>query len=144
MSKEKSYFGIGLVFGILMTALALYYVAPRYTTVGSGTQVIKQDRWSGQSWRLVGDQWKPITGAERNWVAIDKVLMSALRIPTDRKKRASTLDLLRNKYPILKEIPDEELLERIKLVYSREILVNLYLNDFRKLERKEDKIDSKK
>jgi len=137
MSKEKSYFGIGMVFGIVITALALYYVAPRYTTVGSGAHVIKQDRWSGQSWRLVGDQWKPIKGPERDWETIDKVLMSALRIPTNRTKRTSTLELLRNKYPMLKEIPDEELLERIKLVYSREILVNLYLNDFRKLESKQ-------
>jgi len=139
MTREKSYFGIGMVFGIIITVLALYYIAPRYTTVKSGPATIKQDRWSGQSWRLVGDQWKPIKGPERDWERIDKVLMSALNIPTNRAKRTRTLDSLREKYPLLREIPDEELLERIKLVYSREILVNLYLDNFRKLEREKSR-----
>jgi len=37
---------------------------------------------------------------------------------------------LREKYPALDGISDDELLERIKVVYSKIVLSQLYLNDF--------------
>jgi hypothetical protein len=42
---------------------------------------------------------------------------------------------LREKYPVLKELSDEDLLERIKLVYSKQVLVNVYLDSWLKMEQ---------
>jgi hypothetical protein len=136
MGREKTYFGIGLVIGIVLAALFLFYFAPRYTTVKAGDTLVKQDRWSGQSWRFVENQWKKIVGEDRDWDKIDKALTEALGIHTDTPSRTNALDLLRKKDPILKDLSDEDLLERIKLVYSKQILVNMYLDSFLKLQKK--------
>ncbi len=135
MAKEKSYFGIGLVVGIIFTFLFLYYFAPRYTTVKSGDTLIKQDRWSGDSWRMVDNQWKEISEVTRETEKIDKALMDALRVTSGGPKRSSALSLLKSKHPVLKDVPDDELLERMKVVYSKQILCSLYLNNFMNLEK---------
>ena len=139
MGREKTYFGMGLVIGIVLAALFLFYFAPRYTTVKAGDNLIKQDRWSGQSWRFVDNQWKRIVGEDHDWEKIDKALTGALGIATDTPSRTNALELLRKKDPILKDLSDDDLLERIKLVYSKQILVNMYLESFLKLERKSEK-----
>ncbi|WP_448510964.1 hypothetical protein [Immundisolibacter sp.] len=135
MKGEKTYFGLGLVIGILLAVVFFYYFAPRYTTVKSGETMLKQDTWTGQSWRLVDNEWKPMLGVYRDWDSIDKALLSALRIPFAEVNTDSALVRLREKHPILKELPDDELLERIKLVYSRQVLVNMYLDSFVKMEQ---------
>jgi hypothetical protein len=136
MGREKTYFGIGLVIGIVFATLFLFYFAPRYTTVKVRDTLVKQDRWSGQSWRFVDNQWKRIVGEDYDWDKIDKALTGALGIATDTPGRTNALDLLRKKDPILKDLSDDELLERIKLVYSKQILVNMYLDSFLKLQKK--------
>jgi hypothetical protein len=136
MGREKTYFGMGLVIGIVLATVFLFYFAPRYTTVKVGDNLVKQDKWSGQSWRFVDNQWKRIVGEDRDWDGIDKALTGALGIETDTPSRTNALDLLRKKDPILKDISDDELLERIKLVYSKQILVNMYLDSFLKLQKK--------
>ena len=134
MSSGKTSFGIGLAVGIVVAVLFLYYFAPRFTTVKSGENLIKQDRWSGDSWRFVDGQWKKMMSFSRDWERIDDALMEALHLPTDGGERANALSLLRKKDTILADLEDDELLERIKLVYSKEILVNMYLRNFLKLE----------
>jgi hypothetical protein len=136
MKGEKTYFGLGLVIGILLAVVFFYYFAPRYTTVKSGETMLKQDTWTGRSWRLADNEWKPMVGVHRDWDSIDKALLSALRIPFAEVNTDSALVRLREKHPILKELPDDELLERIKLVYSRQVLVNMYLDSFLKMEQK--------
>jgi hypothetical protein len=74
-------------------------------------------------------------GEDRDWDKIDKALTGALGIATDTPSRTNALDLLRRKDPILKDLSDDHLLERIKLVYSKQILVNMYLESFLKLEK---------
>jgi len=135
MGREKTYFGIGLVIGIVLAVLFLFYFAPRYTSVKAGDTLIKQDRWSGESWRFVDNQWKRIVGENHDWERIDRALAEALGIPADTPSRSNALDLLRKRDPILKDLSDEDLLERIKLVYSKQILVNMYLESFLKLEK---------
>lgn len=135
MGREKAYLGIGLVIGIVLATLLLFYFAPRYTTVKAGDNLVKQDRWSGQSWRFVDNQWKRIVGEEHDWDKIDRALTGALGIATDTPSRTNALDLLRKKDPILNNLSDDELLERIKLVYSKQILVNMYLDSFLKLQK---------
>jgi len=135
MGREKTYFGIGLVIGIVLAVLFLFYFAPRYTTLKAGDTLIKQDRWSGESWRFVDNQWKRIVGENHDWERIDRALAEALGIPSDTPSRSNALDLLRKRDPILKDLSDEDLLERIKLVYSKQILVNMYLESFLKLEK---------
>jgi hypothetical protein len=139
MGREKTYFGMGLVMGIVLATVFLFYFAPRYTTVKVGDNLVKQDKWSGQSWRFVDNQWKRIVGEDHDWDKIDKALTGALGIETDTPSRTNALDLLRKKDPILKDLSDDDLLERIKLVYSKQILVNMYLESFLKFEGKSEK-----
>jgi hypothetical protein len=135
MNGEKRYFLIGLVIGILLSGAFFYYFAPRYTTVKSGDTILRQDTWTGRSWRLADNEWKSIVGVNRDWDSIDKALLAALRIPFAEVNTDSALVRLREKHPILKDLPNEELLERIKLVYSRQVLVNMYLDNFVKMEQ---------
>jgi hypothetical protein len=135
MAREKSYFVGGLSVGVLVAALFLFYFAPRYTTVKSGDTLIRQDKWTGQSWRFVDNQWKAITGQNYDWEKIDASLVSALRIPYAEVDTDAALKLLKEKHAILKTLSDEDLLERIKIVYSRQILCNLYLDSFLKAEK---------
>ena len=136
MTREKSYFGIGLLVGAVIAALFLLYFAPRYTTVKSGDTLIRQDRWSGISWRFVDNQWKRIVYLDRDWNLIDRTLREALSIPTGGVERGTALHLLRKKYPALADINDDDLLERIKIVYSKAILCDLYLTKFMATEKK--------
>ena len=130
MRGEKSYFGFGLVAGVIIAALFLFYFAPRYNTVQSGVDIIKQDRWSGQSWRFTDNQWKKISDVSRDWESIDKSLLNALNISSAQVDTNSALSRLRANYPILKDVPDDELLERIKIVYSKQVLCDLYLTQY--------------
>jgi hypothetical protein len=137
MSSEKKYLIMGLVLGMLVSVLFFTILAPRYDTVTSGTSVVKQDTWTGRSWRLVENEWKPIIGLNREWEKIDEALQAAMKIPVAEVKTDSAMKLLRDKYAILADLSDEELLERIKLVYSRQILCNLYLENFMKVQEQE-------
>ena len=134
MAREKLYLGIGLAIGIAIATIFFHLFAPRYTTVKSGSTLIKQDRWSGKSWRFVDNQWKKTMSVDRDWQKVDQALREALHIPTNGLDTGNALNLLREKYAVFKDIGDDELLERIKIVYSKEILCNLYLNNFLKLE----------
>lgn len=136
MNVEKRYFLVGLVIGILLSGIFFYYFAPRYSTVKSGDTVIRQDTWTGRSWRFVDNEWKSILGVNRDWDGIDKALLSALRIPFAEVNTDQALNQLKEKHSILKDLPNDELVERIKLVYSRQILVNMYLDSFVKEEQK--------
>jgi hypothetical protein len=132
MTHEKAYFGIGLVVGIVLAGLFLYYFAPRYSTVKSGDNLIKQDRWTGGSWRFADNQWKAIVDADRDWTEIDQALRSALRLPFANVDTGSALVTLKEKHPVLRDLSDEDLLERIKMVYSKQIICNMYLDSFMK------------
>ena len=135
MIGDKRHFLMGLVIGILLTGSFFYYFAPRYTTVKSGDTVLRHDTWTGRSWRFADNEWKSIVGVPRDWDSIDRALLSALRIPFAEVNTDLALEQLREKHPVLKDLPNEELLERIKLVYSRQVLVNMYLDSFLKMEQ---------
>ncbi len=136
MDRGKYHFGIGLIVGIVISGLFFQFFAPRYTTTASEGIVIKQDRWSGNSWQFVDNQWKEVTDLERDWKDVDRSLRKALHITAGRDQTGSYLRLLKEKYPNLKSVPDAELLSRIRLVYSQQIMTNMYLNDFVKLQGK--------
>jgi len=135
MYSEKRYLLIGLVVGVLLSGLFFYYFAPRYTVIKSEDTVLKQDTWTGHSWRFVGNDWTPIVGVNRDWEKIDQALVSALRIPFAQVNTAEALQQLKGKHPVLSQLSNEELIERIKFVYSRQVLVNMYLDSFMKIEQ---------
>ena len=81
--------------------------------------MLRQDTWTGRSWRFADNEWKSIVGVNRDWDSIDKALLSALRIPFAEVNTDSALKRLHEKHPVLKDLPNDELLERIKLVYSQ-------------------------
>ena len=130
MKNEKSYFGLGLVVGIIISALFLFYIAPRYNTVQSGEHIVRQDKWTGSSWRYTDNQWKKIIDVSRDWESIDQALRDALDIPFAKVNTDNALSTLRKNYPILKDVSDDELLERIKLVYAKQVVCNLYLKQY--------------
>jgi hypothetical protein len=74
-------------------------------------------------------------GEDHDWDKIDGSLRDALRIPFAEVDTGAALKLLRGKHPDLKDLSDEDLLERIKLVYSKQVLCNLYLDNFLALEK---------
>jgi hypothetical protein len=135
MISDKRHFLMGLVIGILLSGMFFYYFAPRYTTVKTGDTTLMQDTWTGRSWKYQDNEWKSVVDAKRDWDRIDRALVAALRIPFAEVNTGSALRQLREKYPILKDVPNDELVERIKLVYSRQVLVNLYLDSFVKMEQ---------
>jgi hypothetical protein len=135
MIGDKRHFLMGLVIGILLSGVFFFYFAPRYTTVKTGDTMLMQDTWTGRSWKYQDNEWKSVVDAKRDWDSIDRSLLSALRIPFAEVNTDLALKQLQEKYPVLKDLPHDELLERIKLVYSRQVLVNMYLASFVKMEQ---------
>ena len=135
MSNGKYKFIIGFFVGIVLAALFFMYFAPRYQTVETGGVLYKHDRWSGDIWRYNDNEWKKVSQHDKDWKRIDEVLIQALKISGVDKVRAAALQQLKDKYPILREFKDEEILERVKMVYAREILSNLYLDNFMKIQQ---------
>ena len=131
-SGNKKYLLFGVVIGLALAFFYFHYFAPRYEIMKKGLSLIKIDRWTGQSWRFVDNNWKKMLDMDEDWEQVDRTLREALNIPFAQADTDSPLLQLRDSYPILKDISDDELLERIKLVYSKQVLTNLYLNDFMK------------
>lgn len=134
MSSGKSQFAIGLLVGIVLTALFFMYFAPRYQIVESDGVLHKYDRWTGDTWCFCDKEWKRVSEHGDDWKKIDDVLAQALKISGVDKVRTAALQKLKEKYPLLKEYSDEDILERVKLVYAKEILSGLYLENFLKIQ----------
>jgi hypothetical protein len=130
MKNSKKSLLFGVIIGLVLAFLYCHYFAPRYEVKKSGTNTIKVDRWTGQSWRLESNSWKKMLDADESWEEIDSTLQEALNIPFAQVDSGFALNKLREKYPVLNDISDDELMERIKLVYSKMVLVNMYLGDF--------------
>ena len=137
MKNGKKNLVLGVIIGIVLAFLYFHYFAPRYEIKKTGLSTIKIDKWTGQSWRFVDNNWKKMINMDEDWEQVDRTLKEALKIPFAQVDSDSALKKLRNNYPILKDIPDDELLERIKLVYSKLVLVNMYLGDFLKTNQEE-------
>jgi hypothetical protein len=130
MKKEKKTLIIGVTIGLLISLFYAHFFAPRYEIKKEGLSTMKLDKWTGQSWTLVSGNWKKMNSTDENWEEIDKALSEALKIPFAQVDSTSALKKLREKHPVLADVSDDELLERIKLVYSKMVLVNMYLGDF--------------
>ena len=81
---------------------------------------------------------------DENWELVDETLRKAINInlPGAQVDSGAALKKLRERYPVLKDIPDYDLLERIKLVYSKQVLVGMYLGDFMNTEKKSESKNS--
>ena len=132
MKNSKRSLVFGVIIGLVLAFFYCHYFAPRYEVKKSSMNTIKVDRWTGQSWRLDGNNWKKMLDEDESWEEIDRTLQEALNIPFAQVDSGSALNKLREKYPVLNDISDDELMERIKLVYSKMVLVNMYLGDFLK------------
>jgi hypothetical protein len=128
--RTRIHFGIGLFIGIVVTALFFQFFAPRYDVVESDKMLIKHDKWSGSSWRYEGDKWEKITDSTRDWKPVDEALMKALNIPAqgDTESSDGQMICLKKKYPELEKISNEDIMERIKYIYARKIMVDLYFS----------------
>ena len=128
MDRSKLHFGVGLVVGIVIAGLFFHFYAPRYITIEAKEGLIKQDKWSGDSWKLAGDKWKKISDSEKDWHDVDQSLRKAFQATVGGAETAFLLKQLKEKYPQLKNVSNEELLVRIRAVYSQEILTRTYLD----------------
>jgi hypothetical protein len=133
MKKEKMTLIIGLVIGLAAAFFYFNFFASRYEIRKEGVSTVKLDKWTGQSWALVNDNWKKMTVINESWEEVDKTLTGALKLPFAQVDTGSAQKKLKESHPVLKDIPDDELLERIKLVYSKMVMVNMYLGDFLKV-----------
>jgi hypothetical protein len=132
MKIDKKCLLLGIVIGLVLAFFYFHYFASRYEIDKTGLSTIKIDKWTGQSWRLVNNEWKVMLETEEDLEKIDNTLLEALHIPFAQVDSDSALKKLRDRYPALKDISDDLLLERIKLVYSKQVLVNMYLGEFMK------------
>jgi hypothetical protein len=132
MNKDKKYLILGIIIGLVLAFLYFHFFAPRYEITKTGLSTIKIDKWTGQSWRLINDEWKVMLETDEDLEKIDNTLLEALHIPFAQVDSDSALKKLRDRYPALKDVSDDLLLERIKLVYSKQVLVNMYLGEFMK------------
>ncbi len=130
MTQSRIHFGAGLFLGILVTAVFFHFFAPRYEVVNSDNVLMKQDKWTGQSWRYEGFKWKQITETIKDWKPVDAALLEALNIHdiSDANYLNAHMVRLKKKYPILETFSDEDIMERIKYIYARKIMVELYFN----------------
>ncbi len=137
MTSGKTKLIIGIVIGIILSFLYFHFFAPRYEIQKTAVFTVKIDKWTGESWRLVDNNWKKMIDMDEDWQLVDKTLGEAINIniPEAQVDSGAALKRLRDRYPVLKDIPDYDLLERIKLVYSKELLVNLYLKGFMNVEK---------
>ena len=137
MNKEKIVFAVGLAVGIFLTAVFFQLFAPRYATMQNGEGLIKQDRWSGRSWRYDGAAWQEVREAESRKEQIDQELRKALTVVIDQGRLAEATNRFKDIFPALKEIPDDELLTRMSTLYSNQIMSTLFLESYhRSLEEK--------
>jgi hypothetical protein len=130
MRNEKKHMILGIIIGLMLTFFYFYYFAPRYQVIETGPFPVKVDKWTGKSWRLVENNWKGIQEINEDWEQVDRTLREALQTPVAKVDTRVALARLRDKYPVLNNISDDELLERIKVVYSKVVLSKLYLSDF--------------
>lgn len=133
INGKKSLF-LGIIIGIVISYFFFNYFAPRYEIKKMPSMTMKVDKWTGDAWRLVDNNWKKMSDMDENWEKVDKTLGEAInmKLPIPRVDSNAGLKQLRMRYPVLKDIPDDDLLERIKLVYSKQVMVNMYLGDFMK------------
>jgi hypothetical protein len=132
MSKDKKYLVLGIIIGLVLAFFYFHFFAPRYEITKTDISTIKIDKWTGQYWRLVNDEWKVMLETNEDLEKIDNILLEALHIPFAQVDSDSALKKLRDRYPALKDVSDDLLMERIKLVYSKQVLVNMYLGEFMK------------
>jgi len=133
MKKEKITLIMGVLIGLAISFFYYTFFASRYELKKEGLSMIKLDKWTGQTWTLVNNNWKKSVVIDESWEEIDRTLSEALKIPFAEVDSEYALEKLKETYPVLKDIPDDELLERIKLVYSKRVMVNMYLGDFLKV-----------
>ena len=138
MTGGKKSLIIGIVIGIVLSFLYFNFFAPRYEVKRTAASTIKIDKWTGQSWRLVENNWRKMIDMDEDWIQIDQTLREAINIniPEAKVDFGAALKKLRDRYPVLKEIPDYDLIERINLVYSKQVLAGMYLGGFMSTEDK--------
>lgn len=131
MMQSKIHFGIGLFIGVLLSAFFLLFFAPRYEVFESDNNLVKQDKWSGETWVFKGNLWEKISSSTRDWKAVDQALTDALRISTKEVTQTQNhlITKMKSKYPALEDLSEEDIRERIKYIYSKKILIDLYFSN---------------
>ena len=59
--------------------------------------------------------------------------------PKEEKHTADLLKMLKDKYPVLTGVSNDDILSRINIVYSRVILTDMYLHNIEKIHDKDEK-----
>ncbi len=128
MVHSRIHFGIGFTLGILITALFFHFFSQRYEVTESNRALIKQDKWSGSSWKFEGNEWKKIKENMVDWKPVDQILIKALGIGGNSGKDGQNHQVaaLKAKFPFLEGYSDEDIMERIKYVYARQVMLDLY------------------
>jgi hypothetical protein len=130
MKKQKITLVIGLIIGLAAAFFYYNFSASRYEIKKDGTSIVKVDKWTGKSWSFVNNNWKIIRENYEEQDEVEKTLIKALGLTVAQVDTEAALKKLKENYPLLRDIPNDELLERINLVYSKKVIANMYLSDF--------------
>lgn len=130
MMQTRIHFGLGFTIGILIAAVFVHFFSSRFDVTESNNIIIKQDRWSGTSWKYEGNEWVPINENKVDWKPVDDVLTRALTIQSiaGERKSSDQIEALKKRYPALAQFTYEDIMERIKYVYARKVMVDLYFS----------------
>ena len=80
---------MGIVIGVILAFFYFNYFAPRYEIKKVGLSLVKLDKWTGQSWRYMNNNWKKVMYTNQEWKEIDQTLAEALNIPIADTKTES-------------------------------------------------------
>ena len=76
MKNTKLNLALGIVIGATLTFLYLNYYAPRYEIEKVGLSLVKTDKWTGQSWKYINDNWKKVVRFIKRLVNLISVITS--------------------------------------------------------------------
>ena len=74
MKNGKKSLLLGVIIGVVLSYFFFNYFAPRYEIKKTATLTMKVDKWTGDSWRLVDNNWKKMSDMDENWELIDKTI----------------------------------------------------------------------
>ena len=85
IEEKKLYLIIGIIIGIVTASSYFYIFAPRYEIKRTHSEVLKIDKWTGNSWRYINNKWQKINPETQKWQKIDLILEKALDTKKDSK-----------------------------------------------------------
>jgi hypothetical protein len=80
MKNGKKTLFLGIIIGVVISYFFFNYFAPRYEIKQTAALTMKIDKWTGDTWRRVENDWKKMSDMDENWDLVDKTLGEAINM----------------------------------------------------------------